>query len=117
MKLVRFGPPGGEMPGLVTADGTLRDLSAIVDDIGPEALSPAGLERIAAARADSLPEAPAGSRLGACVARPVNFIAIGLNYADHAAEAGAPIPDEPILFSKTPNSTCGANDDVIMPKG
>lgn len=117
MKLVRFGPSGAEKPGLIADDGSLRDLSSVVGDIDGDALSPQGLARIAEVDASSLPAAPEGSRLGPCVARPVNFIAVGLNFADHAAESGLPIPAEPILFSKTPNSICGPNDDVIMPPG
>lgn len=117
MKLVRFGPAGAEMPGIVAADGSVRDLSGIVADIDGGALSPAGLATIAAADPAALPAAPAGARLGACIARPVNVIAVGLNYADHAAEGGMAIPAEPILFSKTPNSLCGPNDDVVMPQG
>lgn len=117
MKLVRFGPAGQEKPGIVAPDGTLRDLSGIVADIDGDALSPDGLARIAQADPASLPAAPAGARLGACIARPVNFIAVGLNYADHAAEGGMAIPAEPILFTKAPNSLCGPDDDVIMPAG
>ena len=117
MKLVRFGPAGQEKPGIVAPDGTLRDLSGLVADIDGDALSPDGLARIAQADPASLPAAPAGVRLGACIARPVNFIAVGLNYADHAAEGGMAIPTEPILFTKAPNSLCGPDDDVIMPAG
>lgn len=117
MKLVRFGPISAEKPGIVAADGSVRDLSAIVADIDGAALSPAGLAKIAATDPMALPAAPAGARLGACIARPTNVIAVGLNYADHAAEGGMAIPAEPILFSKTPNSLCGPNDDVVMPKG
>lgn len=117
MKLVRFGSTGEEKPGLVAPDGTVRDLSGVVSDIGGAALAPTSLRELAALDPDSLPRAPDGARLGSCVARPVNFIAVGLNFADHAAEGGMPVPEEPILFSKTPNSICGPNDDVIMPKG
>ena len=117
MKLVRFGPAGQEKPGIVAPDGTLRDLSGLVADIDGDALSPDGLARIAQADPASLPAVPAGVRLGACIARPVNFIAVGLNYADHAAEGGMAIPTEPILFTKAPNSLCGPDDDVIMPAG
>ena len=117
MKLVRFGPAGQEKPGIVAPDGTLRDLSGLVADIDGDALSPDSLARIAQADPASLPAVPAGVRLGACIARPVNFIAVGLNYADHAAEGGMAIPTEPILFTKAPNSLCGPDDDVIMPAG
>ncbi|MFT0859688.1 fumarylacetoacetate hydrolase family protein [Ancylobacter sp. G4_0304] len=117
MKLVRFGAPGKEKPGLIDADGIVRDLSALVPDIGGETLSPEGLARLAALSPASLPAAPAGARLGPCVARPGHFIAVGLNYADHAEEAGMPIPAEPVLFSKAPNCIVGPDDDIIQPKG
>ncbi len=117
MKLVRFGALGQEKPGIVAADGSIRDLSSVVDDIDGASLSPESLARLSAIDPDTLPKAPDGVRLGACVARPVNFIAVGLNYADHAAEAGVPVPEEPVLFSKVPNCISGPNDDVICPKG
>jgi 2-keto-4-pentenoate hydratase/2-oxohepta-3-ene-1,7-dioic acid hydratase in catechol pathway len=117
MKLVRFGAAGMEKPGLIDANGVVRDLSGIVADIGGEALTPAGLDRLRALDPTSLPEAPAGVRLGACVARPGHFIAVGLNYADHAEEAGMAIPTEPVLFSKAPNCIVGPDDDIIQPKG
>ncbi|MGL4291081.1 MAG: hypothetical protein ACRCVA_32320, partial [Phreatobacter sp.] len=103
MKLVRFGPKGKEKPGLVDPEGKIRDLSEIVPDIAGEALSSKGLARIAKADWQKLPLTPAGSRIGACVAGVGNFIAVGLNYADHAAETGAAIPTEPILFNKAPS--------------
>jgi len=116
MKLVRFGPMGSEKPGIVAADGTIRDLSSIVDDLSGDVLSPAGLDRLRAVDPASLPAAPAGARLGSCVPMPYNFLAIGLNYADHAAETGSPIPQEPILFNKAPTSISGPNDDVVLLK-
>lgn len=117
MKLIRFGAAGLEKPGLIDSSGVVRDLSGIVTEIGGETLSPAGLDKLRALDPASLPQAPAGVRLGACVARPGHFIAVGLNYADHAEEAGMPIPDEPVLFSKAPNCIVGPEDDIIQPKG
>jgi 2,4-didehydro-3-deoxy-L-rhamnonate hydrolase len=119
MKLVRFGAVGAEKPGLVDAAGVVRDLSGHVKDISGEMLSPASLAKIKAIDPKSLPEAPKGVRMGACVNPSLtrNFIAVGLNYADHAAETGAPIPAEPILFNKLANCIVGPNDNVMMPKG
>ncbi len=117
MKLVRFGAAGHEKPGLIDSSGKIRDLSAHVRDIAGEVLTPEGLARIAAVDPAGLPLAPEGVRLGSCVARPGNFIAVGLNYADHAAETNNPIPEEPVLFNKAPNCVVGPNDDVMMPKG
>ncbi|MDR6954371.1 2-keto-4-pentenoate hydratase/2-oxohepta-3-ene-1,7-dioic acid hydratase in catechol pathway [Ancylobacter sp. 3268] len=117
MRLVRFGAPGQEKPGLLDANDVVRDLSGVVDDIGGAKLSPAGLARLRAIEPASLPAAPPGVRLGACVARPGHFIAVGLNYADHAEESGMAIPAEPVLFSKAPNCIVGPNDDVIQPRG
>jgi 2-keto-4-pentenoate hydratase/2-oxohepta-3-ene-1,7-dioic acid hydratase in catechol pathway len=116
MKLVRFGPKDQEKPGLVDENGAIRDLSAHVSDITGETLSPEWLTKLRALDPKSLPLAPEGVRLGAPVYRPWNFIAIGLNYADHAKEAGLEIPSEPILFNKLGNTICGPNDDVIYPK-
>lgn len=117
MKLVRFGAAGAEKPGLVDAAGKIRDLSAHVKDINGDALSPASLDKLRKIDPNSLPEAPAGVRIGSPVARPWNFIAVGLNYADHAKEANQPIPTEPILFNKLGNSIVGPNDNVMIPKG
>jgi 2-keto-4-pentenoate hydratase/2-oxohepta-3-ene-1,7-dioic acid hydratase in catechol pathway len=116
MKLVRFGNPGAEKPGLVDADGTIRDLSGHVPDLAGAALSPASLDELRALDPKSLPAAPAGVRLGAPVAGTRNFIAVGLNFADHARETKQEIPPEPILFSKAPNCIVGACDDVMYPK-
>lgn len=117
MKLIRFGEIGNEKPGLIDAAGTIRDASSVVSDYSPETLSPELLDRLAAADLSSLPAAPEGARIGAPVSRIGHFIAIGLNYADHAAETGAAIPSEPIVFSKAPNSLCGPDDNVLMPRG
>ena len=116
MKLVRFGAQGAEKPGLVDAQGVVRDLSQHVADITGEALSPASLDKLRKIDAKSLPAAPAGVRLGAPVGGVRNFIAVGLNYVDHAKETGAAIPKEPILFNKLANSIVGPNDDVMVPK-
>lgn len=117
MKLCRFGAPGAEKPGLVDAQGAIRDLSAHVKDITGETLSKASLDALRKIDPASLPLAPAGVRIGACVGGVRNFIAVGLNYVDHAKETGSPIPQEPILFNKLPNCIVGPNDDVMVPKG
>ncbi|MBB4040943.1 2-keto-4-pentenoate hydratase/2-oxohepta-3-ene-1,7-dioic acid hydratase in catechol pathway [Microvirga flocculans] len=117
MKLVRFGEAGRERPGLIDSKGQVRDLSGLVPDIAGATLSATSLERIRQTDPETLPLAPAGQRLGACVGQVRNFIAIGLNYADHAAETGAPIPAEPIVFNKAPSCIVGPNDDVVIPRG
>jgi 2-keto-4-pentenoate hydratase/2-oxohepta-3-ene-1,7-dioic acid hydratase in catechol pathway len=116
MKLVRFGEAGAERPGLVDAEGAIRDLSQVVPDIAGSALTAAGLERIRAVDPGSLPLAPANSRLGPCVGDVRNFVGVGLNYADHAEETGLRIPREPILFNKAPNCIVGPRDEVMLPK-
>ena len=115
MKLVRFGEMGREKPGIVAPDGSIRDASSVIRDIDAEALS-SGFAALRGVDPGSLPAAPAGARLGAPVARVGHFVAIGLNYADHAAETGAPIPSEPIIFNKAPSCIGGPNDDVTIPK-
>jgi 2-keto-4-pentenoate hydratase/2-oxohepta-3-ene-1,7-dioic acid hydratase in catechol pathway len=117
MKLLRYGPPGAEKPGLLDRDGTIRCLAAVVRDIDGFALSDAAVRMIASIDANTLPKVDPSVRLGACVARPVNYVCIGLNYADHAAEAGMPVPKEPIIFLKSIGAMCGPNDDVKMPRG
>jgi 2-keto-4-pentenoate hydratase/2-oxohepta-3-ene-1,7-dioic acid hydratase in catechol pathway len=116
MKLLRFGPPGREKPGILDAEGRIRDLSKVVPDIAGDALSPKGLAKIAKAKVDKLPLVRGKPRIGPCVGATRNFIAIGLNYSDHAAEAGMPIPQEPIIFNKAPTCICGPNDDTVIPK-
>ena len=116
MKLVRFGAPGAEKPGLVDAQGVVRDLSSHIRDIAGDGLSPASLDQLRKIDPKSLPAAPQGARLGAPVGRVGNFIAVGLNYVDHAKETGAAIPKEPILFNKLANCIVGPNDDVMVPK-
>ena len=116
MKLVRFGQAGAEKAGMIDAEGRVRDLSSVIPDLDPSTLG-AGLDRVAGTDPSSLPLVPEGTRLGSCVGKVGHFIAVGLNYADHAAETGAPIPAEPILFSKAPSCIVGPNDDVTLPKG
>ena len=117
MKLVRFGAPGAERPGVVDAQGAVRDLSAHVADITGDTLADASLDKLRKLDLKALPMAPQGVRLGPPVGNVRNFIAVGLNYADHAKEAGMEIPKEPILFNKLPNCIVGSNDDVMIPKG
>ncbi|MBL4916354.1 fumarylacetoacetate hydrolase family protein [Szabonella alba] len=116
MKLLRHGPRGQEKPGMLAADGTIRDLSAHVADIGGDVISDAGLAKLAKIDPASLPEVAAGTRLGACVAGTGKFICIGLNYADHAAESGLAVPPEPVVFMKATSAICGPNDDIIIPR-
>ncbi len=117
MKLVRFGETGREKAGIIDAQGQLRDLSGVIPDITGATLSPESLSRIRNLDSGTLPLVSSETRLGACVGHVRNFIAIGLNYADHAAETGAPIPAEPIVFNKAPSCIVGPNDDVIIPRG
>ncbi len=117
MKLVRFGEPGREIPGMVDAAGGIRDLSGHVQDLAGAALDPANLDRIARIDVEKLPKVRVGTRLGPCVGDVRHFIAVGLNYADHAAESNMPIPAEPILFNKAPSCIVGPNDDVMLPQG
>ena len=116
MKLVRYGPAGREKPGIIDAEGKIRDLSRIVPDIDGAMLADGGLAKIKKANINRLKIVPGKPRLGACIGDVRNFIAIGLNYSDHAAEAGMPIPKEPIIFNKAPTSICGPNDNTIIPK-
>ena len=117
MKLMRVGPVGAERPALLGPDTLTRDLSGVIRDFDADALSPEGLARLAALDPASLPLVAPGQRVGPPVPRPANFVAIGLNYADHAAEAGQPIPHEPVVFLKSVNAYCGPNDDVHLPRG
>lgn len=116
MKLMRVGPLGQEKPAILDKDGKVRDLSGHVADIGGAAISPEGLATIAAIDPASLPEI-AVDRIGACVAGTGKFICIGLNYSDHAAETGATVPPEPVIFMKATSAICGPNDDVLIPRG
>ncbi|QFZ83415.1 2-hydroxyhepta-2,4-diene-1,7-dioate isomerase [Variovorax paradoxus] len=117
MKLLRYGPVGQEKPAMLDADGRLRDLSAHVNDIAHEVLLPAGLARIAALDPQSLPRVEGTPRIGACVAGSGKFICIGLNYSDHAAETGATVPPEPIVFLKATSAIGGPNDALEIPRG
>ena len=117
MKLVRHGPAGAEKPGLIDTSGALRDLSGVVTDIGPATLGRDSMSRLARLDATTLPRVPPGTRLGACVGGVGNVIGIGLNYADHAAEAGLKPPGQPIVFNKHNGAISGPNDDVWLPPG
>ncbi len=117
MKLVRYGQPGKEKPGLIDAQGHLRDLSGVVTDITPDQLSDKALARLAKLKTDRLPLVRGTPRMGSPVAGTRKFVAIGLNYADHAAESNLPIPKEPIIFMKTLSSIQGPDDDVMLPRG
>ncbi|MER8403111.1 fumarylacetoacetate hydrolase family protein, partial [Mesorhizobium sp. M1348] len=116
MKLLRFGPPGSERPGLLDEDGAIRDLSSVVPDIRGSTLSRAGLDKLRSAAPSSLPRVEDNVRLGPPVAKVRHFIAVGLNYTDHAIETDTPIPDEPVIFSKAPSCIVGPNDDILMPR-
>jgi 2-keto-4-pentenoate hydratase/2-oxohepta-3-ene-1,7-dioic acid hydratase in catechol pathway len=116
MKLLRYGPAGHEKPGLLDASGRIRDLSGHVPDITPDQLSPASIQRLAALDPENLPKVEGSQRYGAPVSGTRKFLAIGLNYADHAAESNMPIPKEPILFTKATSCIQGANDEVMLPK-
>lgn len=116
MKLLRFGPRGHEKPGLLDADGVIRDLSAHLPDLDGRHLGRETLAQLAELDPSRLPEAPADTRLGPCVGRVGKFICIGLNYSDHAAETGAEVPPEPVVFNKWTSAICGPDDDVIIPR-
>ncbi|MEO1679350.1 MAG: fumarylacetoacetate hydrolase family protein [Pseudomonadota bacterium] len=117
MKLVRYGPPGAEKPGLLDAHGGLRDLSGEITDIDGAALAPDTLSRLAGLDPAGLPQVEGNPRIGPCVGAVPKFICIGLNYADHAAESGMDVPPEPVLFFKATSAICGPNDDVRIPRG
>ena len=116
MKLLRYGALGAEKPGLLDAEGKIRDLSDVVADIAGEALSDAALDKIKALDTASLPVVSGTPRCGACVGQVGKFVCIGLNYADHAAESGLVLPKEPVVFFKATSAICGANDDVEIPR-
>ena len=117
MKLVRFGEPGAEKPGMIDGDGALRDLSEYVDDIGGVTLGDEWVAKLAGLDPATLPEIHSSPRFGPCVAGIGKFMCIGLNYSDHAAETGADIPEHPILFMKANSAISGPNDDIVMPRG
>src|SRR5665811_977489 len=116
MKLVRYGAPGREKPGIIDADGKIRDLSRIVPDIDGAMLAAGGLAKIRKANLKRLKTVAGKPRLGPCVGHVRNYLAIGLNYSDHAAEGGNPIPKEPVVFNKAPSCICGPNDNTMIPK-
>lgn len=116
MKLLRYGQPGAERPALVDAQGNLRDLSDVIDDLAGSALSPASLDKLRQLNVDALPKVAGTPRIGACVGNVGKFICIGLNYADHAAETGAEIPNEPVIFSKWTSAIVGPNDAIEIPR-
>src|ERR1700677_3570404 len=117
MKLLRFGAKGKEQPGILDAANRIRDLSSIVEDIAGDAVSARMLEEIRAVDLNALPIVRDGVRLGSCIGGVRNFIAVGLNYSDHAVESKMPLPEEPVLFNKAPSCIVGPNDDVIVPPG
>jgi 2,4-didehydro-3-deoxy-L-rhamnonate hydrolase len=116
MKLVRYGKPGKEKPGLIDAEGALRDLSGLVADIGPDTLGPKPLAKLARIKPDRLPLVRGNPRLGPPLTGASKFVAIGLNYSDHAAESGMPVPKEPIVFMKTLSCIQGPDDDIMLPR-
>jgi 2-keto-4-pentenoate hydratase/2-oxohepta-3-ene-1,7-dioic acid hydratase in catechol pathway len=116
MKLLRYGPVGAEKPGIFVG-GTIRDLSGVLPDFDAAALSPEGLAKLAAIDATTLPVVAGSPRIGAPVPRPINYVCIGLNYADHAAESGLAVPKEPVVFLKSIGAYAGPNDDVRIPRG
>ena len=117
MKLLRYGAKGAEKPALLDRDGHIRDLSGTVADIDGAALAPAELSRLAALDVAALPKVDGSPRLGPCVANIGKLVCIGLNYADHAKESGAPVPEEPVIFMKATSSICGPNDPIEIPRG
>ncbi|MBK3745510.1 fumarylacetoacetate hydrolase family protein [Paraburkholderia aspalathi] len=117
MKFLRFGELGQEKPGILDADGVIRDLSGHISDLSGAALDPEALAKLGAIDTASLPAVDGNPRLGACVAGTGKFICIGLNYSDHAAETGATVPSEPIIFMKATSAIVGPNDDVLIPRG
>jgi 2-keto-4-pentenoate hydratase/2-oxohepta-3-ene-1,7-dioic acid hydratase in catechol pathway len=117
MKLLRYGAPGREKPGVLATDGTIRDLSGTVGDISGESLLPEAIERLKAIDVAKLPRVNEPVRLGPCVGKVGKFICIGLNYSDHAAESGMAVPREPIMFMKATSAIMGPNDDVVIPRG
>ena len=117
MKLLRYGNPGAELPGMLDSSGALRDLSGVVADIGKASLLPESLEKLRELNPGELPLVTGSPRLGPCVASVGKFICIGLNYSDHAAESGMAVPTEPVVFMKATSAICGPNDNVVIPRG
>ena len=117
MKLIRHGEPGREKPGIIHSDGTRRDLSSLIADVAGADLAEASLQRIQGADIGALPVVSDSVRLGPCAGQTGKFICIGLNYSDHAKEAGMELPKEPIIFMKATSAMCGANDPIVIPRG
>ncbi len=117
MKLLRYGSAGKEKPGILDGDGNIRDISGEINDIVGDVLSPVGLAKIAAIDVATLPKIDGNSRLGPCVGQTGKFMCIGLNYSDHALESGMEVPPEPVLFTKFTSAMCGADDNIIIPRG
>ena len=117
MKLLRYGPPGAEKPGLLDSSGAIRDLSGVIPDISGETLLPQSIAGLRKLDPDSLPRVSGKPRIGPCVGRVGKFICIGLNYSDHAAESGMPVPSEPIVFMKATSCIVGPNDNIELPRG
>ena len=117
MKLIRYGLSGQENPGIIDSNGDIRDLRGEITDISGETLLPSSLDRLRKVDIGSLPRVTGNPRIGACVGRVGKFICIGLNYSDHAAEAGMKVPAEPVIFMKATSAVCGPNDDVVIPRG
>jgi 2-keto-4-pentenoate hydratase/2-oxohepta-3-ene-1,7-dioic acid hydratase in catechol pathway len=117
MKLLRYGLPGREKPGLLADDGQIRDLSEVIPDLARESLLPESIQKLRRTDVTRLPVVPGKSRLGPCVGSVGKFVCIGLNYSDHAKEAGMPIPAEPVIFMKATSAICGPDDDVVIPRG
>jgi 2-keto-4-pentenoate hydratase/2-oxohepta-3-ene-1,7-dioic acid hydratase in catechol pathway len=115
MKLLRYGPKGKEKPGILDSQGKIRSLAKVIKDLDGEAVSPAGLAKLKKVNVEKLPKVPGKPRIGACVANPQKFVAIGLNYADHAAESGLKVPPEPVVFTKHVSCLSGPNDTVTIP--
>ncbi len=117
MRLLRYGDKGAEKPGMLDAEQRIRDLSGVIDDVAGSVLAPASLARLASLDPHSLPLVAGNPRIGPCVGNVGKFVCIGLNYADHAAEAGMPVPTEPIIFNKWTSAICGPHDNVEIPRG
>jgi 2-keto-4-pentenoate hydratase/2-oxohepta-3-ene-1,7-dioic acid hydratase in catechol pathway len=117
LKLLRYGLPGQEKPGMLDANGVIRDLSQHIPDLAGEQLSPASIAKLTALDPATLPVVDGNPRIGSCVAQPAKFMCVGLNYSDHAAESGMAVPAEPVLFMKASSAICGPDDDVVIPRG
>lgn len=117
MKLLRYGEPGQERPGMLDAAGGIRDLGGEIDDLSPDTVTMDVLDRLRGIDPESLPKVDGDPRIGPCVTRPGKFICIGLNYSDHAAESGLPVPETPVLFMKATSALSGPNDPIVIPRG